>query len=740
MRRFLLSLAIGWMIGVTGVGCATAPHEYPGSMDVRGQRYLKPHKIHGNTYYIARWAGDFDAAITELNALDADVTLVVDETATASTNVTVDAEVAVVVLNGGGIATGGFTLDFQTHNARFIAPITGVLTGAAAGTVLFAEGTIVYPEWFGVDGTSDEDEWIMAAQSLPATGGTIKAGQDSYATDGVITIAKRATVIAGTGGFNGTVITCSTANTIIDANEQDGFELRGVRLTGPGYSQVGSLGVDLSNVRHARIGPGNIIDQVETAIKCNGTSYYSVIVDNYINDVDIGINVANKANSLAIIDNRVVNTGEAGILWEESNNISIERNIFENISTNDAGNGYAIKTVAVGDNYYLHGSVISNRFECGSDAAGALYVADGLYMRWLVLDGNYHSSSAVQDAIVYEDRTGYAAQCVLDWTPARVGTQHIKSNFGGINLVTNGDCEVEGATSGVADGWTVGASTNTTFSLDTTQKTRGSYSQKISLTGAATESTLYQTIATSATLIERRPYVVRGKMMRGTGATGSFAVKMSTGATGGTQKFACSSTNEWEEFQFFYIPATGSNCVLRIIVDGGASGEDYWFDEIAAYDGLVAPNWQPKPVTEDGGKVYSDFAFTSQVVDIDGGDGSTAYTLSKADCGSLFRLDINALTSDWDFNLPEVSTCAGCDLFIYLANSNVTNDVFVDPDDGDLFIKGNLAGMAAGEALAADGTAEHLHLKAVSDSWWLILNADDDMTNDLPLGWAEETP
>ena len=120
-----------------------------------------------------------------------------------------------------------------------------------------------------------------------------------------------------------------------------------------------------------------------------------------------------------------------------------------------------------------------------------------------------------------------------------------------------------------------------------------------------------------------------------------------------------------------------------------------------------------------------------EVIAVDAGTGGAdTYTILEADLPAVYVFDIDALTSDAYVNLPEASTCNGDELIVYLQSADASHDLLVDPDAGDHIVTTT----AAGDYIGADGADEYVHLMAVSDGKWIILNSDGA----LPTGWVEE--
>jgi parallel beta-helix repeat protein len=88
--------------------------------------------------------------------------------------------------------SSGQTLTIPSPDHLMVLPTQQIFSGAGAAS--FAGTGTVYPEWWGINGTSDETEINLAFASL-AAGGTVDCAAASYTIDGYITPANNTTMI-----------------------------------------------------------------------------------------------------------------------------------------------------------------------------------------------------------------------------------------------------------------------------------------------------------------------------------------------------------------------------------------------------------------------------------------------------------------------------------------------------------------------------------------------------------------
>lgn len=115
----------------------------------------------------SKWFGTLNTAITVISTNASSVKLNYAETLSA--NLTVPSTCALEITGDGSIAKAStYTL---TINGPFSAGLYQVFSGFAAGDVTFGVGAVtkIHPEWWGIDGTSDEAEINAAINSVPST-------------------------------------------------------------------------------------------------------------------------------------------------------------------------------------------------------------------------------------------------------------------------------------------------------------------------------------------------------------------------------------------------------------------------------------------------------------------------------------------------------------------------------------------------------------------------------------------
>lgn len=97
---------------------------------------------------------------------------------------------------------------------------------SGAGTVAFGTGGIVYPEWWGIDGTADQTQINAALNSLPSGNGLCQLLRKSYGISATITIPSNATlrgmgpkhsiIVPAASSFNAITFTASGSDMVIE--------------------------------------------------------------------------------------------------------------------------------------------------------------------------------------------------------------------------------------------------------------------------------------------------------------------------------------------------------------------------------------------------------------------------------------------------------------------------------------------------------------------------------------------
>lgn len=179
-----------------------------------------------------------DDAITAIGSDNK--TLVVTEAETCDTNFTIPVNVTVRFERGGKWTINtGITVTF---NGQIDAGLWQIFEYVGTGTLNFGTGTVdvVYPEWWGIDGTADQVEIQAAIDALPANGGRVLLVEGTYTISESIKIDSHSVELMGLGtglyrvanaALGATLITSLSDIDLIQVNSTGAIEkIRGCRI------------------------------------------------------------------------------------------------------------------------------------------------------------------------------------------------------------------------------------------------------------------------------------------------------------------------------------------------------------------------------------------------------------------------------------------------------------------------------------------------------------------------------
>ena len=292
------------------------------------------------------------------------------------------------------------------------------LTNNSTNPLLFADGGIVYPEWWGAyndstngDTTADALQACITSLASVSYGAEIKLNGE-YLSDTQLTIAFSGLKISGTGDFYTRILFTGCSGILINQVHNitlQGFEIAaGVRHT---VTPNAYLGLDIAGVTGTR--PTNIIirdvyiDGFLTAIESNwiGSSVFDNVSTNYGHTglLALGISINNVVTNCSFVGDGVA--GGIGISFNDTTN---------------ASEGWMIDNTLVYNNQYgIYGVGMSFVYiaNCILDynSGYGVYIGDtgSASLDW-VITGNYISMSGaatagvgIDDGTAHSQRAGH---------------------------------------------------------------------------------------------------------------------------------------------------------------------------------------------------------------------------------------------------------------------------------------------------------------------------------------------
>lgn len=257
--------------------------------------------------YLSDYDGDLAAAIADIGATITELWL--DTSYTLLANMTTPVTLLVKPIDGNVIDRDTYNLTI--NKLADTAPFYWINDTDSTGTFTLPSGTKVKPEWFNIDGTSDETEINFASASISTNGGTVELN-GAYIVDGAILIRDN---IKYKGIGSVTFANGVSASTIMFTNDDQDvgnteFEISGLKLDGDRANNGATSGLK--------------------AIALYGAVTKGRIADNYITGfTHSGIQIEAAA------------IGGAGALLGSTENI-IESNIIDDYGTGASGFGIVL--------------------------------------------------------------------------------------------------------------------------------------------------------------------------------------------------------------------------------------------------------------------------------------------------------------------------------------------------------------------------------------------------------------
>jgi hypothetical protein len=299
----------------------------------------------------------------------------------------------------GAIIDGAGTLTFVSPS-QIEASSSQQIFGSTI-TVVFSNGGEVVPEWWGIDGTSDEVQFQAANNSIASAGGNVILSETTY----VLKAPNAITLAGGTkyyavqpdSGVNWIGRGYNTVVKLDDAQTAGGND-PGLFVTNVAYTDAA-----YKNIRFDLNGANNaIVSNLNTpAIWVSGDSAYAKniqITDNWFHNCP-GLNfvILGQSNSTGatigeniLIENNKfyqgaldTNVTDHSCVYTWADHVRIANNFFENETTNTNGWRYACGWEFHGSNCIAIGNTVK-RFGRGC-YLGINYVRDANYQ---IVDGN----------------------------------------------------------------------------------------------------------------------------------------------------------------------------------------------------------------------------------------------------------------------------------------------------------------------------------------------------------------
>lgn len=305
---------------------------------------------------------------------------------------------------------------------------------SGSGTITFTSRSVVYPEWWNIDNTSDETEINKAITSLPSTGGIVKVEQTAYSIDGAITMNVNNVEL---------YIPPSVTITLANSSNTDMVDVTGDNCIIHGGGELDGNGGNQGTGEYDGIRITSADGVVIRDMKVTDAKY-------------IGIR-GKEASNLTIENNHVVDSQNySGISCVPTSsgqeNIKIINNIVDRVSLGGSLSGHGI-VVGYGTGG-TDGAIISNNLvymPTGTGANGQPGINAG-YVDGLVIGDNYIEGSSQGITIGYcnyvsmvgnviYDPSGYGIEAV-NGMEVNINGNFIDMNSGGNYAIATGTCSL----------------------------------------------------------------------------------------------------------------------------------------------------------------------------------------------------------------------------------------------------------------------------------------------------------
>ena len=280
-------------------------------------------------------------------------------------------------IDSGAVIDGAGTL---TVNGEIISGLEKIF----GSSITVAGLTVSYPEWWDIDGTSDEVQIIAAITAIATAGGTVILSKNAYSTSAVITStknyiyldAKKSTTITLAANSDSSMILLSGTNCTVDggiwdgnkANQSSGdavIDLRGNYSTVTENTEVKNgytIGINSNGADYVSVAGGIVKDYNTYGIMILNTTNFSVTgtqIDNglkaiYVHHSDLAIDELNGSISGCNIDNQT----ESGIMLAGS----VAQVCADYISI--SGNSFGSSVVNPLDTSLLNGATFGEHINC----------------------------------------------------------------------------------------------------------------------------------------------------------------------------------------------------------------------------------------------------------------------------------------------------------------------------------------------------------------------------------------
>lgn len=433
--------------------------------------------------------------------------------------------------------------------------------------------------WFGAtgDGTTDDTDAINNAISAAsaAGGGTVYFPAGTYkvtvANGRALVVYSRITLRGDSKGQSaGARIVVYGAGAGIQANVTSGITrdvvVSDLTIDQNGSRPSGSIGVDLTGCSYSSVVRCSLRTHEKAIAGADGgggAGYYNAVTDCEMASNSYGCYLGYSANAWRITGGRFYAQTMCGVYM-----------------TNCTGN-------------FVHATFESNavavRFATGTSTSEARGYFEGNTSGAVIFDSGAlrnveraESLSNSGDYVRDDDGRNFSHSV---HSPAQPATRTGYSS--GVNLLINGDCEVDSNSDGMGDGWTMDPSVpaGTVLSLDGTVYKTGSKSQKYAVS-ATSARTLSRTVAVT----NGQRYVFSGWAR--TDTAGVFRLVVGTTAVASTSYHfqtlgtAPSQTGAWEFFSVAFT-STASTFYFGIECLTPASTANAWIDGLKLEHGAL---------------------------------------------------------------------------------------------------------------------------------------------------------
>jgi len=270
--------------------------------------------------------GSLAWVLDQIGATLATVELPGNKTYTITTATVVPENVNVIPQKG-AVFDGAGTLTFD--NASQIDASQNQQIFGSSITVVFTNSGTVYPEWWGVDGTADQVQFIAADTSLSSGGKILAFG--AYIFSATYTISSNITVL-GIGKSSsittiGDIYALTISGGAVYPNDSRGIIVSDLALYGPNTSIAGG-GVYMQNCHECIIRNNTISDT-------NKGLFYGIHLDGALN---------NDADNNIIANNVFAQTLDTSIyLYTNALPAAVEENVIQgNVITGAGRNGISL--------------------------------------------------------------------------------------------------------------------------------------------------------------------------------------------------------------------------------------------------------------------------------------------------------------------------------------------------------------------------------------------------------------